>query len=216
MTRVFMFALVTLAGGCFQLTGVSDFKVEEACVLQPGAKCRVAPNCGCSATETCELVGLNGEGACQAAGSVGRGGQCTASADCAPGLGCIGGTCTNYCRNDNDCPDKQCDALVSGTGTPIKDVGSCSTPCDPAVAQCADGRACRFIATERTACVNTGSGGDGAACKVDGDCEAGRACVPGNVCGAVCQAGSTCDSGAACQAVALTYKGTTYGFCPRS
>lgn len=217
MLRSKLFGLVALfvfGAGCFQLTGVSDFKVEEACVLQPGATCRVAPNCGCPATQTCELAGVNGEGACQASGAVASGGSCTASSECATGLGCINNTCTNYCRNDNDCPDKQCDALTTGTGTPIVGVGSCNTPCDPAAPYCADGRACRFLQTERTGCFPAGAGADGSACTNDGECGAGLVCVPGNVCSPLCQAGSTCASGVACQAVAFTYKGTTYGFCP--
>lgn len=215
MKRLSAVLMLGIGSGCLQLTGVSDFKVEESCTITPGSSCRVAPNCGCPATETCQLKDANGSGACEAAGGTGRGGSCASNGECARGLGCIGGECSTYCRNDTDCPEKQCEPLSFGM-TPVNGVGVCNAPCDPGAVVCADGRACKFLRTERTTCVAAGSVANGGACTNDGQCVAGSVCVggaSGNVCASMCRAGEDCPAGP-CQPVELRYQGIQFGVCP--
>jgi hypothetical protein len=212
MKRAMAVAMVSVAVGCFQLTGVSDFKVEEACTITPGSPCRVAPNCGCEGAQTCELAGVNGEGACKPAGGTARGGGCSANADCAKGLLCLDNVCTGYCRNDNDCSDKICEALALGT-TPVNGVGFCGFACDPGNPVCADGRACRFVKNERALCSSAGPGTAGASCTTDAQCAPGFYCDE-PVCVALCRVGEPCDTGD-CRELGITYKGTAYGLCPR-
>jgi len=212
-------ALLAWPIGCLQLTGVADYKVEEgstpaACTPPPGSACRVAPNCGCADNETCELQDVSGNGACKPAGSVARGGVCTAPSECGKGMLCIDSRCEPYCSTSADCDTKQCSGITLG-GTAVKDVGYCSTPCDPSVPTCSDGGACKFATKTQTLCVPAGSKGDNEACTNDGECGAGLVCGDGNKCTPLCAAGSTCSSGATCLDVGLTYNGTSYGYCPR-
>lgn len=208
---------VTLpAAGCLQLTGVADYKVEEAPVCTPpeGSECRVAPQCGCAAGFTCELQNAAGAGACKAAGPAGRHEACAAPSDCGQGMLCIDNTCEPYCATDADCDTKQCMSFTMG-GTPVENIGYCATPCDPSAVTCPDGRACKFASRDETICVPAGPRADGQSCKNDGECGAGLVCGDGSLCTPLCAAGSTCPDGAACKDVGLVYGGTSYGYCPR-
>lgn len=211
-----LIALLAWPIGCLQLTGVADYKVEEApaCVPPPGSPCRVAPNCGCAENETCQVQDAAGNGACLPAGGTPRGGACTAHTECAKGMVCVESTCEPYCATDADCDTKQCEGIAIGT-TAIKDVGWCAEPCDPAALTCGDGRACRFVGTTRTACLPAGSGGDGAACKADGDCSPGMLCATDGKCATLCTSGSTCPNGKACPAGVASYNGVQWSICPR-
>lgn len=212
MKRAFAVVIIVVSAGCLQLTGVADYKVEEACVITPGNPCRVAPNCGCTGADTCELTGVNGEGACKPSGGTPRGGACSANTECAKGMLCLGGFCTTYCRNDNDCADKACEAIALG-GAQVNGVGFCATPCDPGNPTCGDGRACRLIKNERAVCVTPGTVGVGGTCEGDGPCQPGLYCSSG-ACVPLCRSGEECATGT-CEDLGVTYKGTPYGLCPR-
>ncbi len=214
MRALLMMVAVVLGAGCFQLTGVSDYKVEEGCTVPAGAKCRVAPNCGCAANETCELVAADGRGECKPAGSVASGGFCKQNTECAVGLACLGGQCGAYCVKEPECSGGSCAPLEFG-GTPVAGVGICTFPCDPLNASaCAAGNACRITTTNSTACfANPGTGAPGAACTTDDNCAPTLFCN-GTQCVAICVAGTTCGGGSACSDTVVTANGVGYGLCP--
>jgi hypothetical protein len=140
--------------GCLQLTGVADYTVEEkpVCTPPPGSKCRVAPNCGCSETETCGIVSAAGDGICHPAGGVPRESACSAVTDCGKGMACVGTMCLPYCSTDADCDTAQCEP-ISLDGTQVQNVGVCRRPCDPAAPECGDGFSCEATSATRTSCV---------------------------------------------------------------
>ncbi|MBI2394566.1 MAG: hypothetical protein HYV09_33660 [Deltaproteobacteria bacterium] len=209
-------AFLAFSAGCLQLTGVADYKVEEAPVCTPpaGSECRVAPQCGCAEGNTCELQSVEGAGACKPAGPVARHGACSVPGECAQGMLCIDRTCEPYCATDDDCDTRQCMGFTVD-GTPVPNIGYCATPCDPSAVTCPDGRACKFASRDETICVPAGPRADGESCKNDGECGAGLVCGDGSLCTPLCTVGTTCPDGAACKDAGLVYGGTTYGYCPR-
>lgn len=208
-----LLAVACVAGaGCFQLTGVSDYKVEEVCTVPIGQACRVAPNCGCSPTQTCHLISADGAGKCEDAGSVPSGGPCTTNAECSRKSACLESTCGEYCAKDTDCSGgASCNAVALG-GTTVTSAGICALPCDPLnAAACRPGFACR-ISGNKTSCVkNPGSGGEGAPCANDLACAPTLFC-DGTQCLQLCAVGSVCASGP-CSAEAVSAQGVSYGVC---
>lgn len=202
--------------GCFQLTGVSDYKVEEACTVPIGQTCRVAPNCGCTPAQTCHLVSAAGAGECANAGSIPSGGPCNGNPDCAKGNACLDGTCGEYCAKNADCPGgARCNAVQIG-GTAVSNVGVCAFPCDPLnPSACRAGSACRIFDNRTTSCVNNpGTGGEGAPCTDDLACGPTFFC-DGTQCVRLCAVGSVCASGP-CSGEAIAANGVSYGVCPLS
>lgn len=210
-----MLTFAVVSAGCMQIAGVSDFKVEEACTAPPGSPCRVSPNCGCAATETCELTTAAGAGACVPAGAAPAGASCTLNGDCAKGLACLNNTCAAYCVKDDDCTSKSCGPITLG-GAAVVGVGLCNTVCDPLNASaCPSGQACRFTTNKKTSCFpNPGSGGIGASCATDEECGPSFFC-DGTACTELCTEGGSCASGGSCGEAVTEGNGVRYGACSR-
>jgi hypothetical protein len=215
MMRPILMAVVVLGAGCFQITGVSDYKVEEACAIPAGSPCRVAPNCGCPGNETCELLNASGAGTCKPAGDRPKDSPCTLNSECSKGLACIDGSCQPLCAKNEDCGGGGTCSGITYQGTPVTGVGVCSVPCDPFGNSCPSGRACRFTTDGGTSCFPSAGGRDGDTCTDDLACGPGLVCGDAGVCTPICEAPSSCPTGGECQPTALTYQGRTYGFCPR-
>ena len=116
-------------GGCWQLTGVSDFTVQEAPACKPpaGSPCQVVPNCGCADGETCRPVDVDAVGECVADGAAGAGEACAKAADCGHGLTCLGGACAAFCATNAECGGAACLGYTLG-GAPVAGVGVCGAP----------------------------------------------------------------------------------------
>lgn len=207
-----------LGAGCLQLTGVADYKVEEACTIPAGQSCRVAPNCGCDGNKTCLLARPDGTGECAEAGAVPNGGNCSVNGDCGKGLACLDGRCGKYCASDAQCENRACAKIVVG-GTPVNNTGVCGFPCDPINGSaCPSGQACRFGDTvggkKTTGCyANPGTVDEGGPCADrDDDCGPTLFCLE-RVCRRLCVAGSACASGP-CGDALISAHDVSYGICP--
>lgn len=169
---------------------------------------------------------------CAPAGAQGAGAACAASADCAPGLGCVGdesgGRCRPYCCSvDTACGDGSFCAprpLRSPPGRPTVALvvpmcvpaDNCSLsepyPCENSSTGCVcrPGTACTVVKPDgTTSCVEPGAGVAGQACP----CAAGHICSQAsNQCVRICRLGTAgeCGSGR-CQASANFPDG--YGVC---
>lgn len=147
----------------------------------PSLLCGVAPQCGCSPTETCDVANTLGEAACVTAGKAAMGWPCTATAGCSRGLTCIFGTCHAFCGS----PGTACGIAGTGaclqvttqSGTDVPNLAVCLIACAP---------------HDPTSCGGETNAGTGA-CVVDSngatDCQTGGArkedesCSPTDPCG---------------------------------
>lgn len=207
--------------------------IDPTCVETP---CRtVAPQCGCGAGEGCYL----GPGAalvCAPAGTVPEGGDCSATV-CTPGTECINASatavpvplCKRYCNTDADCvgPGSLCIVTLTGTAETV-----CTNDCN-VVTQvgCPGSASCGLFTETGTGRVLTdcggpvGTGGQGAACIDDTNCQRGFTCIdtgPGGDqclkwCRRVPSVPADCGAvGGSCTRVGptgLVFNGTEYGVC---
>ena len=164
-------------------------------------------------------------GANEGGGTLEAGMLCVQSGDCASGLSCASlsndaGVCERVCSGDQDCvsPGGLCETVDAQM--------LCSPNCDPKTRTgCGAGLACR-IAHETsgamryyTTCGVVGTGGQGAQCTVDSDCQSGESCVVVNQshqCVHYCNVQApTCPGSTSCTAFSptITIGTTTYGAC---
>lgn len=142
---------------------------------------------------------------CDVAGGGAEGSSCISSADCAPGLGCVGdasgvgATCMNYCcEGDQSCPlDRFCSRRPLKTAIATQEpvmIPVCAPseqcdlmdpyPCPDDNCKCPSGTACSPVGRDGARrCVAPGGATDGEACP----CAAGYFCSSANVCLKVCQ-----------------------------
>lgn len=192
--------------------------------------CGYAPQCGCSASETCERV--DGSLACLSAGTAKAGVACLSTRECAAGLVCSQGVCRPPCATPGDaCTGDRagtCSAYADG------DAGAAGPSHNACAVKCAYDRedACGFTpgdllaaacvyqpATDTVECrkvrnVQLQSG----LCDADPDCGAGRVCIPSagfNTCRRLCKVGSP-DACGGCKPFAQprVVDGVSYGYCP--
>lgn len=206
----------------------------STCVMPPPATCGLAPQCGCSATQTCDVVTAMGGTSCVMAGTAAQAHACTTTGGCAAGLTCVFGACRPYCATAG----AQCG--LAGTGicyqvqtnaTPPENVPNLKV----CLLDCAldDPNSCGGLPTNTSdpvaSCLADNSG--------HSDCEtAGRStttcggnmapfCAPGytcanngtsNVCVKYCKiTGGTCPGAQTCHhfATDVVVGAITYGYC---
>jgi len=159
----------------------------------PGNACGVAPQCGCTLAETCDVLDSAGNVGCIVAGKAPMGHPCTTTAGCALGLTCAYGTCHAFCGNAGGActtaGTTSCVQLSAAGGVAIPNLAVCLVGCD---------------LRSPTACGGTTAAGTGV-CQVDDqgktDCQSGgtrtvgQSCSPTDDCGpalvCVLNAGST-------------------------
>jgi hypothetical protein len=147
----------------------------------PSNVCGVTPQCGCAPTHTCDVVDSKGTARCVTAGRAPMGQPCTATAGCALGLTCIGGTCHAFCND----PGKACTAAKTGLCTQIKNsadqaipnLAICRVACAPEDPTSCGGKTNAGVGV----CIVDGSGGTD--CQSGGERTESQTCGPNEECG---------------------------------
>lgn len=176
----------------------------------PSNACGVIPQCGCAASETCDVTKSDGTVACVKAGTVAQGDACDKTKICAGGLTCVGGACRPFCASPNaacagtglgQCFTPQID--TKGSTVPNLDV--CTIKCDPRNPQTACGKnnCLWFSGNKESDCRSAGTVSNYGACSSAADCKAGYTCAPydgSNECEKWCILGKSgeCPSSATC------------------
>src|SRR5207237_10755948 len=113
--------------------------------------CGLAPQCGCSAGQTCDVTDDTGTTACVTAGSGPTASPCTRQADCAAGLTCVLGACRPYCATASQaCTGASvgtCFDAVTTAGGPIPNKNVCTIACDPRAPTACGTNTCAFFST---------------------------------------------------------------------
>ena len=171
-----------------------DWSCTSGTCLDFGTSKRCSADCSSAACVEGTCVDSGAGKRCLPAAEVGAlayGGACTASYQCATGMGCLAGTCVQGCQQASDCPDRTCfpDVLLQA--------GYCAASCADATG-CPAGMACAG-----GLCVVSMRGGTWlfGTCRVDADCETGS-CRKGQ-CTESCSAGLPCEGATAVAAQPL-------------
>ena len=216
--------------------GAADARVDAAvdggaCVTAPPSNaCGVNPQCGCTATQTCDVTNLvSGAVSCVGAGSVAAGRACTTTSNCARGLTCWNGACRPFCsRGTPTCgAGTLCFAPQDAAGATTPNLDVCSIACDPTRASAACGtNACVWFASAGVAdCRPPGTRPEYATCASTADCRQGLVCVNDPIFGpecerwcrvgsnADCSLGDTCADVLGASAPTVPGAGTRIGVC---
>lgn len=195
---------------------------------EAGAACGLTPQCGCTQTETCDVVDGAGTVACVAAGLAGLGEACTLTASCSRGLTCIFGACHAYCQfAGSTCTapsNGECRQVKNPSQVAIPNLKVCRIDCDLRnVAACgatnASGAAsCAVDDAGATDCVKAGTRAEAESCSPMDDCGPGLVCVTQSalsICRRWCRVGEPdCTTGSCAGfAQAVVVKGVEYGAC---
>lgn len=216
---------------------VGDASAPDApddCVrASPGGACGLVPQCGCAATETCDVKDTGGTVECVAAGKAAMGRACTSTAGCAKGLTCVGGTCHAYCVDAGSA----CGQLGTGACIQLQDNGIdvpnlkvCAVTCDLRDASACGGTTaagtagCVVDDHGNTDCLSVGTAALDAACSPAVDCAPSLVCVTvtqgpatSSVCKKWCRVGTNdCGAGVSCTGfqTKVLVEAVEYGVCP--
>lgn len=140
----------------------------------PHYECDPVTREGCLPTQNCSLD--SGKPTCVKAGSKPPLATCTATTECAPGLGCHEGNCVPLCTQAEDCSVNTgygCAFGISYDDIGIPFVGACTKTCDPVVQNCPTGQAC-YLGACATPKLNHA---EGESCAEPRDCGAGLLCM---------------------------------------
>lgn len=163
--------------------------------VPPTNACGLAPQCGCGATQTCDVTNAsNGGVSCVLAGGGTLGSFCTSTSQCLKGTTCGYNACRPYCPTIGTAcvgaglgPCAQYYDPVAGTPVPNSKV--CSVTCDlrnPSAACGANN--CIWDTTVNAAdCDKSGTKAVYAACTRYNDCQQGMACAKHPVFGFECE-----------------------------
>ncbi len=213
--------------------GVDADAGPDTCVrAAPSNKCGVAPQCGCTLAQTCDVPDSSGNAECVVAGTAKMGAPCVATAGCAVGLTCLFGTCHAFCGN----PGSACNVASTGSCVQVKDTASkpvpnlsvCRIACDLRDANSCGGTtaagsgACVLDDKNETDCATAGTAALNGSCGGAVECAAALVCVvTGSAttgsCKKWCHVGtSDCGGTTACGAFGtpLMVGGVQYGACP--
>jgi hypothetical protein len=151
----------------------------------PSNKCGLLPQCGCAATETCDVKDTAGNVSCVAAGTAGMGRACTSTAGCEKGLTCAFGTCHAYCNGTCSIPGTNTCYQLQQNNVPVPNFKVCQITCDLRDANSCGGT----NAAGPAGCVPDGAGATD--CELVGTAQVGQTCS-GTAAAPNCAAGLTC------------------------
>jgi hypothetical protein len=213
-----------------------------ACMPPAGSACVVYPQCGCSASQSCDITDTTGHGVCVVAGATPNWYNCTGSGQCMKGSSCVHGVCTPFCASvgapSADCSSgaAECYNLQDTNNANIPNDKVCTNNCDPVNPQNANGFSpcgpnvnCWPDTDHFAWCLGptTATGTQGADCtNTAGNATDPTLCAPGYYCLAgtfsgtcykMCRKGTTnaCPSGQTCTSFSTKmYAGTPeIGYC---
>jgi hypothetical protein len=197
----------------------------------PSLVCGLAPQCGCSASETCDLADLEGVVRCVPAGKAPMGHPCTSTVGCARGLSCVFGTCRPFCdKAGSACAEDgagQC-IQVQSQGSPVPNFKVCRVSCDLRDADGCGGTTragtgvCVVDVDGATDCVGGGTRAQGEPCTPSDDCGPSLVCVTTGgaetgACRRWCRVGQPdCGANTQCNGFqnAVVVDGVEHGACP--
>jgi hypothetical protein len=110
---------------------------QPLCSPPSGSACVVYPQCGCSASQSCDITTASGAGVCVAVGTTPNWNNCTMSGQCMKGSTCVHGVCTPFCATTGvpsaDCSSgtAECYQLQDTNANNIPNDKVCSQNCDP-------------------------------------------------------------------------------------
>ena len=155
----------------------------------PSNACGLSPQCGCTASQTCDITNKSTGGvACVNAGAGAASTACTATSQCAAGLTCAYGACRPYCSTT--CTGGTvCEDWYEPAGTLVPNGKVCSITCDPRTPSAACGaNTCIWDSSAKVSdCDKAGSGAMYDPCSAYNDCKAGLACINHPVFGFECE-----------------------------
>jgi hypothetical protein len=172
----------------------SETDAGSCATTAPSRACGLAPQCGCAANETCDVIDKStGAVSCVAAGDGVLGSACTETSQCGLGLTCALGACRPYCSTvKSACSGAgvgTCLQATNSSGSGIRNLKVCTIPCDvlsPAAA-CAS-NTCTWDSTAKLAnCEGAGTRSVRQACARSSDCMPGLACARHPVVGMECE-----------------------------
>jgi hypothetical protein len=197
----------------------------------PSNACGVVPQCGCSKSETCDVVDSKGTAKCVAFGKATMGRPCTATAGCAQGLTCVFGTCHAFCdKPGTACTQAgtgDCVQVSAGGGVAIPNLAVCMVQCAPHDPSSCGGKTnagtgvCFVDADGGTDCQEGGSRTENQTCSPSDDCGPGLVCITpstgSDTCKRWCRVGTNdCGGSAVCRGFStkVMVGAAEYGACP--
>ncbi len=211
--------------------GSPDTAAPDTCKrTAPSNKCGVAPQCGCTAIETCDVQDSAGNVACITAGKGAMGTPCQSSAACGRGMTCSFGTCHELCGNPGGkCTSPKtsdCMQVKLQSGAAVPNLAVCLVSCD-----LRDPNACGGTTASGTGvcvvddkgvtdCQEGGTKTNGQACGAGAECGPALVCVTSgttSTCRKWCRVGTNdCGGTTACGGfqTKIMVGSTEYGACP--
>ncbi len=205
----------------------------DTCVRAPPSnKCGVAPQCGCTLAETCDVPDATGNVECVVAGTAKMGAPCVATAGCAVGLTCLSGTCHAFCGNPGSActiaSTGSCVQVTDSANAPVPNLSVCHVACDLRNANACGGTtaagsgACILTDKNETDCAKAGTAALNGSCGGAVDCAATLVCTlvgtaTTGTCKQWCRVGTNdCGGTTACTGFGtkLMVGGVEYGACP--
>ena len=201
----------------------------------PSNACGVVPQCGCSKSETCDVVDSKGTAKCVAFGKATMGRPCTATAGCAQGLTCVFGTCHAFCDEPGTACSQagagDCVQVTAQGGAAIPNLSVCMVECAPHDPSSCGGKTnagtgvCFVDEQGGTDCQEGGSRAENQTCSPADDCGPGLVCIKttsgagtaADTCKRWCRVGTNdCGGTAICRGFSTKVMvGTAeYGACP--
>ncbi len=173
-------------------------EVKDDCKKAPPSNaCGVAPQCGCSASETCDVIDSKGNVGCVAHGKAAMGHPCTSTAGCGKGLLCVFGTCHAPCNNPGDAcgvaNTGSCMQVNATGGVAIPNLAVCLVSCDPVNPTSCGGKTaagtgvCLVDDEGTTDCQSGGNVAENGACGPNAECGPGLVCINQTTGGSVCK-----------------------------